>query len=155
MRIYRKTRGKEKRMIKKKSIIVGIMALAVALFMPLVTPGNAAEIEWTTSGQLDLKAPPLDICPSADGKWLYVLSVGEISIYAFAEGKIVNRIPLDTTFDRLVYVKETNSLVVTSRSSNKIKIIRLDLVNKFTTTGLPYKGAKDAPVTIAVFSDYQ
>jgi hypothetical protein len=141
-------------MIRKRLIIVGTM-LAIVLFMPSVTPGSVTEIEWTTSGQLDLKAPPVDICPSADGKWLYVLSAGEISIYSFAERKIVNRIPLDTAFDRLVFVKEMNSLLAMSRSNNKVQIIRLDVVYKFTTTGLPYKGAKDAPVTIAVFSDYQ
>jgi protein-disulfide isomerase len=141
-------------MIRKQPIIGGIM-LVIALFMSSVTLGSAAEIEWTTSGQLDLKAPTLDMCTSADGKWLYLLSTGEISIYSFSEEKIVNRIPLDTDFDRLAYVKETSSLVATSRSNNKVQIIRLDVMYKFTTTGLPYKGAKNAPVTIAVFSDYQ
>jgi protein-disulfide isomerase len=141
-------------MIRKQPIIVGGM-LVIALFILSATSGSAADIEWTTSGQLDLKAPALDVCPSADGKWLYLLSAGEIAVYSFAEGKIINRIPLDAAFDRLVYVKETNSLVATSRSNNKVQIIRLDVVYKFTTTGLPYKGAKNAPVTIAVFSDYQ
>jgi hypothetical protein len=141
-------------MIRKQPIIVGTM-LVIALLMFSVTSGNAADIEWTTSGQIDLKAPPLDVCPSADGKWLYLLSPGEIAVYAFADGKIVNRIPVDAAFDRLVYVKETNSLVATSRSHNKVQIIRLDVVYKFTTTGLPSKGPKDAPVTIAVFGDYQ
>ena len=141
-------------MIRNWSIIVGGM-LGIALSMLAVTSGSAADIEWTTSGQIDLKAPALDVCPSADGKWLYLLSAGEIAVYAFADGKIVNRIPLDAAFDRLVYVKETNSLVATSRSNNKVKIIRLEIVYKVTTTGLPYKGAKNAPVTIAIFSDYQ
>ena len=141
-------------MIRRWSIIVGSM-LGIALSMLSVTAGSATDIEWTISGQLDLKAPPVDVCPSADGKWLYVLSAGEIAIYAFADGKIVNRIPVDAAFDRLGYIKETNSLVATSRSNNKVQIIRLEIVYKFTTTGLPYKGAKDAPVTIAVFSDYQ
>jgi hypothetical protein len=140
--------------MRKQPIIVGTM-LAVALLVFSVTSGSTADIEWTLSKQLDLKTPPLDVCPSADGKWLYILSAGEVAIYSFASEKIVNRIPIDKAFDRMVYVKETNSLVATSRSDNRVQIIQLDVVYTFTYTGLPHKGPKDALVTIAVFSDYQ
>ena len=140
--------------MRKQSIIIGTM-LAIALLAFSVTSGSTAGIEWTISGQLGLKTPPLDVCSSADGKWLYILSAGEVAIYSFAEEKIVNRIPIDKAFDRMVYVKETNSLVATSRSDNKVQIIQLDVVYTFAYSGLPHKGPKDAPVTIAVFSDYQ
>jgi len=138
----------------RQSIIVGIVlaVMMILLSVPAVIP---SEIEWTIGGQLGLKAPPLDVAASADGKWLYILCPGEIAVYSFTQDKIVNRIPVDKTVDRMIYVKEKNALVVTGRSGDTVRIIQLEVVNTFTTSGLPYKGPKSAPITIAVFSDYQ
>jgi hypothetical protein len=140
--------------MRKRAIIIG-MALVLMGSLIAASAGVAADIEWTISGQLDLKAPPLDICASADGRWLYILSAGEVAVYSFADEKIVNRITTDKTFDRMVYVKEKNALVVTSRSDNKVQIIQLEVVQRFSFSGLPHKGPAKAPVIVAVFSDYQ
>jgi hypothetical protein len=138
----------------RQLIVVEMVLVVVVIFLsvPAVIP---AEIEWTIGGQLDLKAPPLDVAASADGKWLYILCPGEIAVYSFNQDKIVNRIPVDKIIDRMIYVKEKNALVVTGRSGDMVRIIQLEVVNTFTTSGLPHKGPNRAPVTIAVFSDYQ
>ncbi len=140
--------------MRRQPIIVGIVlaVLGSLLSVPAVIP---ADVEWTIGGQLGLKAPLLEICASADGKWLYILCPGEIAVYAFNADRIVNRIPIDKTVDRMICVPEKNTLVVTGRAGNTVRIIQLEAVNTFTTSGLPYKGPKHAPVTIALFSDYQ
>jgi len=140
--------------MRRQPIILGIVLAVMGslLSVPAVIP---AEVEWTIGGQLDLKTPPLDMCASADGKWLYILSAGEVTVYSFAEDRIANRIAIDKAFDRMIYVKEKNALVVTSRAGNTVRIIQLEVVHKFSFSGLPYKGSKRAPITIAVFSDYQ
>jgi hypothetical protein len=138
--------------MKKAPIILGVVLLIGLLYVTSVMP---AQVEWTISGQLDLKAPPLDMCASADGKWLYILSAGEVAVYSFAEEKIVNRITIDKGFDRMICIKEKNCLVVTSRSGNTGKIIQLEEVYQFDISGLPYQGSKRAAVTVTVFSDYQ
>jgi protein-disulfide isomerase len=139
----------------KKTPIMRRIALVIIvslLYAPSVIPAN---LELTISGQLDLKAPPLDICASADGKWLYILSEGEILVYSFFDETVVNRIPIDKALDRMIYLQENNSLVVTSRSGNTLQIIQPEEVYTFYTSGLPYKGSERAPVTVAVFSSYQ
>jgi protein-disulfide isomerase len=138
--------------MRKMPIIIGIVLVISLLYVPVVIP---AQVEWTISGQIDLKTPPLDICASADGKWLYILSAGEVAVYSFAEDKIVNRIAVDKAFDRMIYIKEKSSLIVTSRSGNQLQIIQLEEVYLFDTSGLPYQGSKRAPITVVVFSDYQ
>jgi hypothetical protein len=140
--------------MKKTPIMLGIALVVMVslLYVPSVIPAN---VGWTISGQLDLKATPLDICASADGKWLYILSEGEVAIYSFSDDTIVNRISIDKAFDRMLYLQENNSLVVTSRSGNTVQIIQPELVYTFATAGLPYKGSEHAPVTVAVFSSYQ
>jgi hypothetical protein len=137
----------------KKTPIMRRIALVIIVSLLYAPSVIAANLELTISGQLDLKAPPLDICASADGKWLYILSEGEILVYSFFDETVVNRIPIDKALDRMIYLQENNSLVVTSRSGNTLQIIQLELV--FATSGLPYKGSERAPVTVAVFSSYQ
>ena len=138
--------------MKRAPIILGVVLILGLLYATAVMP---VQMAGTISEELDLKAPTVDMCASADGKWLYVLSPGEVAVYSFAEGKIVNRIPVDNAFDRMIYIKEKNSLVVSSSSGNTVQIIRLEEVYQFDTSGLPYQGSKRAPITVVVFSDYQ
>jgi hypothetical protein len=138
--------------MKKTPLICGIVLIIGLLYTTSAMP---VQVEWMISGEIDLKAPPVDMCASADGKWLYILSAGEVAVYSFVEEKIVNRIAVDKAFDRMIYIKEKNSLVVASRSGNTVQIIQLEEVHQFDTSGLPFQGAKGASVVIAVFSDYQ
>jgi protein-disulfide isomerase len=141
--------------MSRQPIIVGIVFAILSSLLCVPAVVIAADVDWTAGRQVGLKATPLDICASADGKWLYVLCPAEILIYSFNEDKIVKRIPLDKSVDRMIYIKEKNALVVTGHSGNTIRVIQLEVVNTFSTDGLPHKGPKDAPVTIVVFSDYQ
>jgi protein-disulfide isomerase len=140
--------------MRRQLLIVALVLAVAGSFFPVSTV-FPADVDWTISGQLGLKAPPLDISASADGKWLYILCPGEIVVYSFNEDKIIKRIPIAKAVDKMIYVKEKNALVVTSRSGDTVRIIQLEVVNTFTTAGLPYRGPKQAPITLVVFSDYQ
>jgi len=114
-----------------------------------------AGVEWTHGKQLSVDAAPIDIALSPDGKWLFVLAPGEVLIYETRGDKIINRIPLEQTFDTISYSASDNTLLVGSRSEKVLKLIRIEAVYSFSMSGLPFKGPEDAPVTITVFSDYQ
>ncbi|HUJ17091.1 MAG TPA: hypothetical protein VL197_03775 [Nitrospirota bacterium] len=136
-----------------KKILSSIFILTAFLFQ-LVHPCYA-DVEWNIKKQLSLDAAPIDVASSPDGQWIYVLASGEILVYSVPEDKIVNRIPVDKSFDRIAHSAPDNTLIVTSSSGKTLKLIQLDVVYKFDLAGLPFKGPEKAPVTIAVFSDYQ
>jgi hypothetical protein len=115
----------------------------------------AADLELTERKQLKLDVSPLDTATSADGQWLFILTPGEIIVYSAFEDKISKGIPIDKGFDRLTYSAKTNSLILSSRSEKAVKIIQLELIHQFDISGLPLKGPENAPVTVAVFGDYQ
>ena len=115
----------------------------------------AADLELTERKQLKLDVSPLDTATSADGQWLFILTPGEIIVYSAFEDKISKGISIDKGFDRLTYSSKTNSLILSSRSEKTVKIIQLELLHKFDPSGLPFKGPGNAPVTVAVFGDYQ
>ena len=115
----------------------------------------AAELEWTFRQQVPLTSAPLDNAVSADGELLYILSAGQILVYALNENKIVNTIPIENEYDSIAVSPKGNSLIVTSSAGKSLKVIDLEFIYNIDVSGLPLKGPADAPVTIAVFSDYQ
>ena len=115
----------------------------------------SAELEWTVRKQVPLTSAPLDNAVSADGQSLYILSAGEIVVYSLTENKTINTIPIESEYDSIAVSPKGNSLIVTSSTGKSMKIIDLEYIYNIDISGLPLKGSADAPVTIAVFSDYQ
>ncbi len=139
--------------MRKKIVIGAILALFPLAF---VLPQNVfAEVEWTLKKQLKLEVAPRDVAPSADGKWIYVLTPGEILVYSVVEDKVVKHIPVDKTFDHITYSASDGTLIASSNAEKILKLIQLEVIQHFSMEGLPFKGPQNAPVTLAVFSDYQ
>lgn len=137
----------------KRPIILFVLALFFAsVFLPHIAH---ADLEWKIIKELDVKATPLDVTVSADGKYLFILTPGEILVHSFLEGKVTDRIPVDKHFDRIVSLPRANMITVSSSEHKALKIILLEAVYKIDVTDLPFKGPKDALVTVAVFDDYQ
>ncbi len=114
-----------------------------------------ADIEWKVIKDLDLNAAPLDVTPSADGKWLFILTPGQILVYSFMDGKITDRIPVDKDFDRITSLPRADMVTISSSAKKTLQIIALEAVYKLDVTNLPFKGPQDARVTLVVFDDYQ
>ena len=115
----------------------------------------SAELEWTFREQIPLTSAPLDNAVSTDGKLLYILSAGKILVYSLTQNKTINTIPIESEYDNIAVSPQGNSLIVTSSAGKSLKIIDLEYIYNIDISGLPLKGPADAPVTIAVFSDYQ
>ncbi len=71
------------------------------------------------------------------------------------KGKITERFPVDKGFDRIACSGQMNSLILTNSQSKAFRIVQADQVVDFPITGLPFRGKENAPVTIAIFDDYQ
>ena len=116
---------------------------------------SATNLDWQTINQIKLEEEPLDVATSADGRWVFVLTRTEVLVYSTAEGNVLNRIPVGENFDRLTYSAIKNTLILGSGSEKALKIIQLEVIHTIDISGLPFKGPEHAPVTIAVFGDYQ
>jgi hypothetical protein len=141
-------------MVKKKMIIF-VLAFFFSAGWISFPQMVQADLEWRIIKDLDLKTTPLDVAPSADGKWLFVLTPGEILLYSFPEGKITDRIPVDKEFDRITSLPRADMLTVTSSTKKTLQIILFEIINKIDVSGLPFKGPQNASVSIIVFDDYQ
>ena len=134
---------------------VYLAAFITALCWGGLFPVIGADIDWTEKTGLSLEVSPLDIAASSDGKWLFVLTPGQLLVYAAPENKLLKQIPVAGQFDRLAHSPKDNTLVLSSSSGRRIKFIELELVHHFDVSGLPFKGPENAALTVAVFGDYQ
>ena len=143
-------------MLKMNKMVVllflAFFSVAGWTFFPQIV---RADVEWRIIKDLDLKTSPLDITPSADGKWLFILTPGEILIFSLSEGTIADRIPVDKDFDRIAPLPKPGLFTITSSTKKALQVILFETVFKIDLTDLPFKGPENAPVTVAVFDDYQ
>ena len=140
--------------MKKMAVVLVLAFLSLAGWSPFLPTAQAGQ-EWKVIKDLDLKASPLDVAPSADGQWLYILTPGEILVYSMQEGKITDQVPVGKEFDRIAALPRANGLTLSSSANKTIQIVMLEHVITIDVSGLPFKGPRNAPVVIAVFDDYQ
>jgi predicted DsbA family dithiol-disulfide isomerase len=132
---------------------------ALVLLWGLVPNGSpswaSSGLEWTLLQQVKLPAEPLDVTVSQDGKWFFVLTQGQVLVFQAGAAEPMTRMEVGKEFDRLTHSAAHEALVLSSRSTKSIEVIRLEFIEEVATEGLPFKGSEKAPVTIAVFDDYQ
>jgi len=130
--------------------ILVIMITCFGLTMPLY-----AKTDWQVRQQLQLEQAPIDMLVSSNNKWIYILtSDGQILIYV-ATGQLKDRIRVGPQVDQIKSGPRDDMLFLLSRESKSVQIITIDFTEEISTVGSPVKGPRDAPVTVAVFSDFQ
>ncbi len=135
-----------------------LLIMYVLIFSLVISANGLAAtvgVEATRLKQLTVDKPPLDVETSTDGKLMFVLVPGEVLIYSNLGDQPLNRIPVDTHFDRMTFAEKLDLLILSSNSNKAIDMVRIDLISDVSIDGSPYKGKADALVTMAVFDDYQ
>lgn len=114
-----------------------------------------AEVEKGASKTLKLEAKPIDMAISADGKYTFVLAEGgKVFIYDTGGG-LKDTLKVNDTVMSIGTSPSGDFLLLADSKNNTLEVLKISFVVEIDTTGLPFKGPADAPVVVAVFSDYQ
>ncbi|UCH22066.1 MAG: hypothetical protein JSU83_02090 [Deltaproteobacteria bacterium] len=134
-------------------MIKNVTGFILSLLIVLVLFGTGrAEVEWGLLHTYTIEETPLDVAVSP--KWLFVLTdQGQVLIYA-PNGQLMGKIPVGKTVDHIGTALRDDVLFLSSSNDKTVKLLSLDFIQKISTLG-PFKGAVNAPVVIAVFSDFQ
>ena len=137
--------------MKIKSMIA-LMTLSALL---LSSPSGFAEIEWNVLQTLNLKESPADIAFSTSRNKILVLTEnGELQIFE-PDGKQIANLDVGKGFDRLYHIQGSDVVLLSGQKNKIAKIVELSFIEQINTTGSPFLGAENAPVVIAVFSDFE
>lgn len=139
-------------MQKNGIFILSLVFLAVSAFFPSYAH---AAVEWNVVKQLELGTKSLGMVMSPEGDKLYVLVKGEVRVYSPVDGTLSDKIPVDKGIDAIAYSPRNRTLVLSNSTSGVIQFVHLEFTVEINVAGRPFKGPENAPVTVAVFSDYQ
>jgi hypothetical protein len=126
-------------------------SLLTLLWLPQVVH---AGIEWKNLREIKLESQALDVTASFDGKLIFALTPGKILVYSAAEDAMIDRIPVDTAYTRIAYSNDQR-IILSAADPAALGILRYDRVYDINITNRPYRGPREAKVTLVVFDDYQ
>ena len=120
-----------------------------------ITPPVHAAVEISVETTLQTGESPIDVAVSPDGRLTYVLTdTGKVMIYDTG-GNLTDNITVGTHVDQIEIGPSGERLFAASRQNKTVAVIRLDFINDINFKGSFFKGPANAPVTIAVFSEFQ
>jgi hypothetical protein len=141
--------------LKIKTPLLIVSAIIFALVISTSGWTATLGVEATRLKQISIDKKPLDVATATDGKLMFVLVPGEVLIFSNLEDTPLNRIGVDAQFDRMTFAEKLDLLILSSTTDKKVDMVRIELISDISIEGSPYLGRADAPVTIAVFDDYQ
>ena len=114
-----------------------------------------AEVEKGASRTLKLEAKPIDMAISADGKYTFILAEGGKVFIIDSSGSVKDTLKVSESVASIATSPSGDFLLLADSKDNTLEVIQISFIVDIDTTGLPFKGPANAPVVIAVFSDYQ
>jgi hypothetical protein len=135
-------------------VIISALLFIFLTVLCMSLPSFAA-VEISEQKTLDLERSPLDVAVSLNGKWFFVLTDQQKILVFSADGKLNDEISVDKSVDGIQVGGREDVIYLTSRIHKKIQVLTLDFIYKINVLGAAFKGKSDAPVVIAVFSEFQ
>jgi hypothetical protein len=135
-------------------IVITPLLFILLTVLSMSLPAFAA-VEISGQKTLELEGSPLDMAVSLNGKWIFVLTDQQKILIFSSDGTLNDEIPVDARIDGIQVGGMEDIIYLTSRSEKKIQVIRLDFIHKINVLGSSFKGKHDAPVVIAVFSEFE
>ena len=138
--------------MKVKYAAFVFLSLLIAL---AASASSYAEVEVTVATTLNLEETPVDTAMSAGGKYIFVLTdKGKVLVYN-PDGTLSDTIPVDKSVNSIKAGPREEILILVSSKMKTVQMAVLDFVQQINVAGSPFKGTADAPVTIALFTDFQ
>ena len=132
------------------------LSVFLTLILSLLYTGPAlAEVDWQIQKTLNLQEPPIDMVLSAGGTYLYVLTDdGFVHVYS-SSGDLKGQIQVGKDVNSIAAGPSEDTIFVKNTNEKTVQRILVDFIYDFNLKDSPFKGNAEAPVSIAVFSDYQ
>lgn len=123
----------------------------------LTTPeaGQSDRIEWKILQNWPTSGQTLDMVHSLDGKFVYILNdKQQVQVFS-AQGQLQGSIPVAEGVSSIDIAPQGERLYLINNKDNNFSSVSVSFVVDIDTAGSPFEGPADAPVTIAVFSDFE
>ncbi|MBM9603030.1 thioredoxin domain-containing protein [Desulfopila inferna] len=142
-----------------KKILAALSILTAALCSPVIGATNmqdsSSNLDWQVLNQWQLPQSPVDIVHSLDGKYVFVLTSEHNVLVYTADGKLEGTIPVDKGVNAIDIAPRAEMLYLINGEKNSFTTISVSFIREINTAGAPIRGPENAPVTIALFTDFE
>jgi hypothetical protein len=114
-----------------------------------------AEVEKGASKTFKLDSKPIDMTVSADGKYTFILAEGGNVLIFDSAGALKDTLKVSDSVVSIGTSPNGDFLLLADSKANTLEVLKISFIVDIDISGLPFKGPADAPVVVAVFSDYQ
>jgi DNA-binding beta-propeller fold protein YncE len=117
--------------------------------------GQDNRLEWSLQQNWPIAVKTLDMAHSLDGKFVYILSDKQTVEVFNSQGQLQGSIPVEEGVTAIDIAPQGETLYLINDTSQTFSAIGVSFVVDVNTSGSPFKGPVDAPVTIALFTDFE
>lgn len=116
---------------------------------------TSSKIQWKVEKSWKLPNTPLDIVYTLDGKRVFILTDQKEILAYSANGELLGAIPVDKGVSAIDIAPRGEKLYLINQAENSFSDLSVSFIVNIDTTGSPFLGNENAPVTIAVFTDFE
>ena len=116
---------------------------------------NQTSLEWQVQKQWQLLESPVDVVHSLDGKYVFILTRKHLVYIYTSDGKLEGSIPVDKGVTAIDIAPRAEALYLIDQEKNSFSSLSIDFIRDINTAGSPFLGPENAPVTIALFTDFE
>ncbi len=117
--------------------------------------GHDQRVEWKVVQSWPTESKTLDMVYSLDGKYVYILNDRQqVQIFNRA-GNLQGSIPIEKGVSTIDISPQGDLLYLVNNVKNTFSSLSVSFVVEVETADSPFEGPADAPVTLAVFTDFE
>ncbi len=144
-------------MIKKYLTVCAVLMLSFSATSALAVgdASGSSQIQWQEEKSWELPNKPLDIVHSLDGKRVFILTDQQNVLVYTAGGDLIGKLDVKKGVSAIDIAPRGEKLYLMNDKDKTFTSLSMDYIVNINTAGSPFLGKVDAPVTIAVFTDFE
>lgn len=140
--------------MKKTLTLCALLLLPSFLGAQTLPPANQS-VDSAIQAKWEIDAKPIDVVHTLDNKKVFILA-DDSNIHVFsATGAKLGRIPVDKGVSAIDIEPRGNLVYLIDGEKNTFTSMTVSFTTTIDVTGAPFLGSENAPVVLAVFSDFQ
>jgi DNA-binding beta-propeller fold protein YncE len=117
--------------------------------------GQNQHVEWETVQSWPTGSKTLDMVHSLDGKYIFILNDKQQVQVFNRQGQLQGSIPVTRGVNTIDIAPQGEMLYLIDSEKNTFTAVAISFIVNIDTVDSPFEGPANAPVTIAVFTDFE
>ncbi len=142
-------------MLKKTVTISALLLMPLMASPPSLEASPNKSIDTSVKATWKIDAKPMDVVHTLDNKRVFILG-DDSKVHVFStDGGKQGAIPVDKGVTGIDIAPRGELLYLINQKNNTFTSLSVSFTATIDVTGAPFLGNENAPVTLALFSDFQ